>query len=259
MKKTDTKGLWQGIQDLFQTPGMRIVAAVVGVVIVGLVLILIYMINQPEIVEEPKIVIDNFAEEEPEIPQATRNEIEEKLYSYVAESISENEAVPKAGAMIRAGTADGFTVDDTLHVGDFIIDIDSVEQSYIVEYFYGQIEGMNEMEGDASVTLYCIEEPDLIKYPDFRCQANRDFVKPDAISYVLPKVFDGFIADYTYSASSESGYAVVVEYDPPESVYMSGQVGTYKTEKMNELKEYLKKAGLNPDRYEYIEKFRIVR
>ena len=252
-------GFWDGLHEFFRAPGMKIVAGVAGAVIVALVLILIYMINQPEVVEAPKIVIDNFDEMISGVPKDTKDKIEEELYTYVQNSVSENTLVPESGAMIRSGTVGGFTVSDTLHVGDFIVDIDSVKQSYIAGYFYGSLEGMNEMEREASATLYCIEEPELVKYPDFRCKANRDFVKPDAISYLLPKEFDGFTADYTYSLSSKSGYAVVVEYDPSESVYMSGRVEAYKTEKMNELKEYLKKAGVDPDAYEYIEKFKIVR
>lgn len=250
---------WDSLHEFFKAPGMKIVAGVAGAVIVALVLILIYMVNQPDVVEASKIAIDNFDEMVPGVPKDTKDEIEEELYTYVRNSVSEDTLVPESGAMIRPGTVDGFTVSGTLHVGDFIVDIDAVKQSYITEYFYGGLEGMNEMEREASVTLYCIEEPDLVKYPDFRCEANRDYVKPDAIVYLLPKQFDGFEADYTYSLTSESGYAVVVEYDPPESVYMSGQVETYKAEKMNELKEYLKKAGLDPDAYEYIEKFKIVR
>ena len=246
----------RGIKKYLQSPGVKVVLALAIPIIIILILIMIYVLSQPETIVESRLVIDNFEVELPDVPSETRRRIEERLYSQV--ELSGVGSVPEDGAVIREGSVDGFTIQE-LHVGDFIVDIDSVKQSYIAEYFYGSLEGMNEMEREASATLYCIEEPELVKYPDFRCKANRDFVKPDAVSYLLPKEFDGFTADYTYSLSSKSGYAVVVEYDPSESVYMSGRVEAYKTEKMNELKEYLKKAGVDPDAYEYIEKFKIVR
>lgn len=246
-------------REFFKEPGVRMVTAIVLVVIVALIVILVYLLVKPEPVEEPKIRIDNFSELLPNVPEVTHRKIEEELYLYVSDALPSDEETPSSGALIREGTIDGFRILDEFHVGDFIVDIDSVQQSYIVEYHYGQLDGMQETEYEASVLMFCVENQELIKYPDFKCQANRDFTKPNAIQYVLPKEFDGFIANYTYSISSISGYAVVLEFNPPESVYESGSFESYKSEKTSELKNYLEKMGLDPNNYEYIEKFRIVR
>ena len=256
MKKKKTM---TNIHETFRSPGVRLVLVVAIPMVVLLVLILIYMITKPVAVEKPRLTIDNFSEMMPGVPEETERLIEERLYDEVALSLGDGGSVPKSGAMIRSDTADGFSVLDDFHVGDFIVDIASVEESYIAEFFYGELEGQNEMEGDASVTFYCIEDPALVKYPEFRCKANRDFVKPDGINYILPATVDGAEVTYTYSTTSASGYAVVVEYNPSESVYKAGQVGEYKMRVMGEVREFIKKAGLNPDDYEYIEKFKVVR
>ena len=245
--------------DLFKEPGVRIIIGLTLIVIVILIAILLYLLAKPQLIEEPRIRIDNFSEFLPNVPEVTHRRIEEELYSYVSNAMQPNEEIPSSGALIREGTINGFDILDSFHVGDFIVDIDSVQQSYIAEYHYGRLDGMEETEYEASVSMFCIEDPELIKYPSFKCEANRDFTKPNAIQYVLPKVFDGFIANYTYSIASVSGYAIVLEFNPSESVYKSGKVEAYKAEKTKELKEYLQKMGLDPDDYEYIEKFRIVR
>ena len=253
-----TKNQFGGKLAAYDTPGVRMVLLIAGVMIVLLVLILVYMIIKPGEVVKPRIRIDNFAEVLPKVPEKTKQSIEERLYEQVAMTVKEGATVPESGAMIRKGTIDGLSVKNSFVAGDFVVDMGAVEQSYIVEYYYGRLEEMNEIEGDAAVELYCIEDPELVIY-DFKCLAKRDFVKPDAISFLLPKMFDDYALSYTYSSTSESGYAVVVEYDPSESVYMSGKVGEFKAEKMAEIREYIEKAGLDPDEYEYIEKFKVVR
>ena len=241
---------------LFSSPGVRLVLVIAIPVIVILIGIMIYVLSRPDDVVEPVLVIDNFSEMLPEVPETTKRQIEERLYVQVAESgVSE---VPESGAMIREGSVDGFTIRDEFHVGDFIVDITEVEQSYIMEFFYGRLDGKQETEGSASVTTYCIENPDEVIYEDFMCQANRDFVKPDPIQYILPQEFSDYSLSYTYSLTSESGYAVVVTYDPPESVYLSGKLEEFENEKMGEIRQYLTEAGVNPDDYEFIVKYKIV-
>ena len=223
------------------------------------VVVILVLLVQSFMKEKAYVEMENQSVSEYNIPKNAEEFISENIWIAIRNNVADVSKNDIKDVTIREGTYEETKNDDGTISANFIVDIDSVKQSYIAEYFYGSLEGMNEMEREASATLYCIEEPELVKFPDFHCKANRDFVKPDAISYLLPKEFDGFTADYTYSLSSKSGYAVVVEYDPSESVYMSGRVEAYKTEKMNELKEYLKKAGVDPDAYEYIEKFKIVR
>lgn len=243
------------LKKYLNSPGVRLVIAFAIPVIVVLILIMIYVLSRPETVVEPKLVIDNFSEVLPEVPTNTEALIEEKLYEQVVESgVAE---VPKDGAMIRGGTVDGFAIQD-FHVGSFIVDIDSVEQSYIMKYYYGELEGEYEIEESASVMAYCIEDSDEMIYTDFTCRASRDFVKPDPIQYILPRTFDSYLLTYTYSLTSESGYAVVVTYDPPESVYLSGKVEEFENESMAKIREFLAKAGVDPDNYEFVIKYRII-
>lgn len=235
--------------------GVRIVIALAIPVIMILVIIMFYLLSRPEVVVEPTLAIDNFSEMLPNVPLDTERLIEEKLYSQV--ELSGVSSVPEDGATIREGSVDGFAIRD-FHVGDFIVDIASVQQSYIMKYYYGELEEQRETEGDTSVMVYCIENPDEVIYNDFACKANRDFVKPDPIQYILPQVFEGYSLTYTYSLTSESGYAVVVTYDPPESIYLSGKVEEFENESMGKIREFLTGAGVNPDDYEFVIKYKIV-
>ena len=245
-----------GVREFFNSAGVKLVLMLVIPVVVLLVAIMIYMLKRPEVVVEPRLTIDNFSEMLPEVPVETEKIIEEKLYNYVFDSGVEE--VPNDGAMIRDGSVDGFTIRDEFYVGDFIVDIDSVQQSYIMEYYYGKLDGEAEAEGAASVMVYCIEDPEEVIYEDFVCDANRDFVKPDPIQYILPREFEDYELSYTYSLTSESGYAVVVTYDPPESIYLSGKVEEFENESMGKIREFLTESGVEPDRYEFVVKYKIV-
>lgn len=243
------------IKKYLNSSGVRIVIALAIPVIMILVIIIIYLLTQPEVIIEPTLTIDNFSEMLPDVPIDTELLIEEKLYDQVAESGAAG--VPKDGAMIREGSVGGFAIRD-FHVGDFIVDIDSVQQSYIMKYYYGELKSEYEAEESASVMVYCIENPDEVIYDGFVCKANRDFVKPDPIQYILPQVFDNYSLTYTYSLTSKSGYAVVVTYDPPESIYLSGKVEEFENESMGKIREFLIGAGVNPDDYEFVIKYKIV-
>lgn len=245
----------RGIKKYLQSPGVKVVLALAIPIIIILILIMIYVLSQPETIVEPRLVIDNFEVELPDVPSETRQRIEERLYSQV--ELSGVGSVPEDGAVIREGSVDGFTIQE-LHVGDFIVDIASVQQSYIMKYYYGELDGQHETEGAASVMVYCIEDPDKVIYANFACKANRDFVKPDPIQYILPRTFDEYSLSYTYSLTSESGYAVVVTFDPPESVYLSGRVEAFENESMGKIREFLTGAGVEPDNYEFVYKYKIV-
>ena len=247
-------------QKFWNEPGVKLVLALVLPVIIVLIIVLIYFLSQPVVDSEGRIVIDNFDEVLPAVPNDTRNAIEERLYLQVDGSLTSGQVIPESGAMIREGSNEGFAVKDEFHVGDFIVDIPDVQQSYIVEYRYGELnmEGLNETEVAGTVAFYCIENPDLVRYSNFRCDAMRDFVKPDPIQYILPVNIDRCELSYTYSTSSTSGYAVILTLNPTETTYRNGQVEAFRNDKMAEVREYIQKSGLNPDNYEYIVKYKIV-
>ena len=244
------------IQKYLQSPGLRAVLFLTVPIIVILIIIMFVVILQPGRIEELRLVIDNIEEVLPDVPSETVHLIEEKLYMQVLESGVD--MVPEDGAIIRENSWDGFTIQDKLYVGDFIVDIASVDQSYIMSYYYGELPDNNEMESAASVMTYCIEDPSEIIYVDFECRANHDFAKPDPIQYILPRLFDGYSLSYTYSLTSDSGYAIVVTYNPPESVYLDGKVEEFENESMSKIRSFLIQEGLDPERYEFVSKYEIV-
>lgn len=248
----------KGHKRLMEKPGVRIVLALAIVIIAVLVVVLIYVAMQPVAEDESRLVIDNFEEVLPEVPEETREAIEERLYLQVDGTLVEGQTIPTSGAMIRKGSEESFNIKQEFYGGDFIVDIPVLEQSYITEYHYGQLEGLNETEVSGAVGFYCIENPDLVIYPNFRCDAMRDFVKPDPIQYILPISMDRCEVSYTYSMSASSGYAVILTLNPTEVTYRSGKVDSFRNEKMAEVRGYIQKSGLNPDDYEYIVKYKIV-
>ena len=227
--------------------------------------IIVLVMNANHIEVEPSLTINNFQEVLPNMPKNSRTIVEQKLYAQVKKSLKDNEKMPTSGALIRKESLYSFDVGGTLFSGDFIVDIDSVHQSYIIKYFYGGLDGEGEIESSAAVEFYCLTSQDKELYQDFECRKNNlaltDFTHDTPIVYLLPKNFSNqrYSLSYAPSTTSSSGYAVVIEFDPPEAVYLSGNLEDFVDEKMILIRSWLKENNMDPDDYEFIIKYKIVR
>ena len=243
------------LRNFFQSPGARLALYLtVPTIIVAFIIILVTSRTTPS---DPTLSIDNFSEVLPDVPEISRRAIEEKLYQEVAAQVT---PTPTSGALIRENSTYSFTLKPSFTVGDFIVDVESVQQSYRIKYFYGELEGSQETELSASVQLFCLAASEVI-YENSVCPLSSDFSRSDPIEYLLPKDFpaDRYSLESTYSTTSSSGFRIIITLDPPESVYLSGETDAFEKETYEKVAEFLKTNGLDPENYEYFYKYKVVR
>ena len=141
--------------------------------------------------ETPRTRIENWSEELSHVPQDTRIRAEQKLYSQIEMNSSNN--VPTSGAKIRKDTQTTLNIGSSFVMGDFIVDIPRINQSYVVQYYYGQLENQTqEPEISVSIDTFCITNPNKRIYPDFPCKDNygakntEQYITNTYLSFYLP-------------------------------------------------------------------------
>lgn len=155
----------------------------------------------------PKLTIKNWETTLPQVPENSRTRIEERLYSQVVMNLTEN--VPTSGGEIRDGSTTEVDVRDNFTVGDFIVDIPSIEQSYIIQYFYGELDGEQETEMAASVRTYCITDENNMIYDSFACKD--DYGARDSEKFIQNFYF-GYVLPHTEVLPNSKNAVVTMEY-----------------------------------------------
>lgn len=234
------------IQKFFRSPGGHFALYLIIPVVI-FTIIAIAVISGRSAQKTDSIKIDNFSELLPNVPEDTRDRIENKLYEKIASSLPENAKVPTSGAMINPESLYSISVPTSFVSGDFEVNIESIDQSYIVTYFYGVLEGARENEGDVSVSIYDIDDP--------------NFAHAEPIQYILPRDFpdDYFSISYTLSSESKSGYRIIVTMNPPEAIYEEASIDEFKANVEQKVNEFLKSRGLNPEDYKFYYKYKIIK
>ena len=130
--------------------------------------------------------VDNFNDYFSEVPEYTRKEIFYKIYSSAAK-FTEGE-VPEGGAIIREDT-----VKKTDKHGIFIVDIDSIKQSYLIEFNWGD---------DPGVIIACPPKNSVI-YPETICEIFAADHEPTTFwihDYMINGVLENKVASLAISA-----------------------------------------------------------
>ncbi len=232
------------IREFFAEPGHRLaIYFVIPVIVVAIIAVVAIVMNNSE--SKPKIRIDNFAKLLPDVPESTRNRIEVLLYEKVEHSGASN--IPTSGAMIEADSIDSFMLQTSFTVGEFVVKIDPLDASYRVQYFYGQLENANETEGEASVSIYNMDD--------------YDYEKIEPIRYLLPISFtsDRYSLNSTVSVKSKSGYAVIVTLNPSKDAYLNDSLDSFKAGVTEKVRNFFSHNGLNLDDYEIFYRYKVIR
>lgn len=190
------------------------------IIAVGLVIVLAAISIIPNIRfganDGSRVRIGNWGEMEVQVPEDTRKVIEETLYEQVGMNM-DGKNIPSSGAKIRIGTQRFVKTDVGIMVSDFIVDIPGIEQSYIMQYFYGDgsadlqmaFNDGQELEIGASVVSYCITDQDSIIYPDFKCQDKYGAYDSDRL---INAFYFRFILPHTLTLSSGEEAVVTMGY-----------------------------------------------
>lgn len=104
------------------------------------------------------------------MPNDTKKRIYSLLYNTVKNNLEDGSKTPTRGAKVRNDTVT-LTSDDPIFYGNFVVDIPSVEQSYLVYYKWSTIKNDPNVSPEF-VTITCLHDASQIIYPEFRCVDN---------------------------------------------------------------------------------------
>ncbi len=99
--------------------------------------------------------------------------LEEDLYRTVDDNTDEK--VPTSGALVRTDTIiSEYNNSTNVYSGTFIVDIASLEQSYLVQFEWSK-EKNNPNLSSTSELISCVRDKSLVIYPDFNCKDQFSF------------------------------------------------------------------------------------
>lgn len=133
--------------------------AIIGgflVVVIILISILVVLLRKNPYGEQIKI--DNFGMVN--ISQDGKDLVMYQLYNIVLNNVEEGVEIPQSGAIIREQS---YQSEDNGRVGRFLVDIEEIRESYLVQY------DLSDEGGGYPILILCPEEKDRI-YKEQKCQ-----------------------------------------------------------------------------------------
>lgn len=230
---------------------IKITIGIFVIIALGLLIYSLYEIFRPNPYGD-EIKIDNFAEYFEDTPRDKKDALFAGLYNIVADNAEANglSEIPKSGAMIRDGSAlNEYNKQDKLHVGEFIVDIESIGQSY-AGYFEWSDDNNAPFSG--YTTLYtCLVKEDLV-YGQFKCNdmfANSVTTKFPITQY-LPDTVDYFSDNYSNHTNYRLSYKMNEDETEIKLIITDYTGGNYQ----NAL-DRIKSFGFDPEDYviEYVD------
>lgn len=233
---------------------LLIIGAIFGAIAVVAIIIAIVVQFSPKNEYGDGLRIQNFNQKVKNVSTTMRSSVEATLYNVAKKNVSnEIDLLKVDDAFIRDNSdKQDYDKPTDVYTGNFIVDIESVKQSYFVQYTY--VKDKDNEEGLTNrVVISCVKEKDL-KYGAFECT---DFVEEqatqnDVIIQHLP--FSNFsfriAADTT---AGEDNLILKVELRIPGSdlkgdlASKQSAVALYK----NEVAIWLKSKNLEPSDYTY--------
>ena len=230
-----------------------IIVAICFVVLVVVFIVLGFMFgNKASNPYGNGIIIQNYNDKIKNLPSEMKQGTEAYLYniadrnnkgSYNLKSIKD--------AYIRNGSnTQDYSESKNLYSGNYIVDIESIKQSYYIQYTYSSDQKNVHAPGDA-IIVSCLPKDKLI-YGIFNCS---DFISAQASKYediiqFLP--FENFSFKLSANATSgEDKVILVAELRIPDSDLTGDSVSDSKVIDMykKEVTDWIKSKNLNPDDY----------
>lgn len=181
---------------------LRIVIAFIA--IVAVVIVLAFFFRSDKNQYGYFIKIQNFDQKVKNVPSDTRDSLESYLYNVVVMNVTPDFDARKVGdAYIREGSERQELNNTNVYTGEFIIDIESIKQSYRAQYSYSTDETSRLTAGNP-VVISCLPE-DQLKYGPFECkdlvsgQSNKQDILMQYLPYqnfsfkIIPVEEDGHI------------------------------------------------------------------
>jgi len=230
------------------------IGVIFGAVVIITIIIAIIVQLSPKNEYGEAIKIQNYNQKVKNVSQQIHNGTEASLYNVVKKNVSEDTNPAKIkDAFIRDNSnSQDYDKNKDIYSGKFIVDIDSIKQSYLIQYTY--IKDENNSEGLTNrVVVSCVNKED-IKYTSFKCSdyVSTQATQNDTILQYLP--FSNFSFKITADTTAgDDKMILVVELRIPESDLKGDLaskqliVAMYK----KEVTDWLQSKGLNSTQYTY--------
>ena len=158
-----------------------------------------------------EIKIDNFSNYYKNVPQKTQDSIYNTLYNIVSINTDDKATIPKNGALIRDNEhKENFDKKTNVHSGEFIVDIESIKQSYSISFYWSDKEDSRYISG-YTTTASCLSENlniyDFNTCVDGNTSYNNLITKYPLIQ-VLPINVEYFSDNYTSYTKYSITYSV---------------------------------------------------
>jgi hypothetical protein len=224
-----------------------------AVVIITIIIAIIVQLS-PKNEYGEGIKIQNYDQKVKNVSQQLHDGTEASLFNVVKKNVPEDTNPAKIkDAFIRDNSnSQDYDKDNDIYSGKFIVDIDSIKQSYLIQYTY--IKNENNSEGLTNrVVVSCVNEED-VKYKSFKCTdyVSTQATQNDTILQYLP--FSNF--SFKIAADTTAGddkMILLVELRIPESdlkgdaASKQAVVAMYK----KEVTDWLQSKSLDPTQYTY--------
>lgn len=226
------------------------VIIIVSIIILGIIGTLITLLAPKESNPYGKnIPISNYKDEVKNLPYEREQAISAALYNTVKLNGVDDEKLINH-AIIRAGsTIQEYKEKGETYKGGFIVDMETIRQSYQVTYSYSKRETNN---SGYSVVITCLPKDKLI-YGDFSCTdlLRKESGTTDPIIQFLPYS----ALTYSITPDSTSGSLVLRVTLKIPDIDLSGDKASKKqtiTLYKDEVKSWIRSHGLSPDSYTII-------
>lgn len=226
-----------------------IILLVVGPVVLAVVLFAIWKINSPSTYVD-QVKINGYSDSVKNLPGRYKDLMSAALYNMV-EFNSKDSVDPSAidDAQIREGTVDQSEVTQgRQYTGSYIVDIESVRQSYFVQYGWSNKPDLNVQSG-YTVMVSCLS-PSELKWGDFKCKnlhdGGADLVDPIVSKLPHKTLSFELKADTTGDKLKLHAKLLIPEVDLRSTPsVVESVVGQYKEMVLG----WIRSQGLNPDTY----------
>lgn len=198
------------------------------------------------------IKIQNYSSKIKNLNGDMRDAMESYLYNVTVMNIDAEKAGKVGDALIREGSdSQDYNSVTVTYSGSFIVDMQSIKQSYEVQYSYTK-EKNNALyvDGGNAVVVSCLEPSKLI-YGEFDCKdiVSKQSSKYDVLLQYLP--YENFSFKLSPDATQGEELVVVVTLDIPQidlssdAASKAATISLYK----NEVKKWFDSKGLNWNDY----------
>ncbi len=197
------------------------------------------------------IPINNFRDIVRNIPTVFQEEIEATLYTVVVDNSPEKEVGLVRDAFIRDDSYEEMGTTEAVRSGSFLVDIESLKQTYRVQFTYSGDETSVNNRGNAS-TVTC-PLPEELRFGDFECSTfiGREAAPDASIIQHLPYRSIGFSV-FGIQENGESPLVLYADLNIPTTVLSSSienrrdAVAAYK----NDVLSWISSKGVSVDDYQ---------